>query len=335
MDTVEEANGQLFDKNAVINQTQASLTQYDPIIVPIAIGGSAANNESAKNTLNEIASIGADYNVDNTGNSQVIIASNTAQLDNAVNNSFGSIIGGNDIIHGGKGNDFIVADTLNNAWLLERYGSGDTNMSDVINRGTTLSEVLYSVIASEQGVTVDSLTMKDVYQFVENNRSDLVVEGSDNNGKDFIFGDEGDDILFGSGNEDELTGGTGEDLLFGQSGDDILIADAGDDILYGGAGNDTFQLDVLATTEPTTTTINDLDSGESINIKSILDAGSTIDDLLEKVIVAEVSGNDINLTFENDHKVELKDAKDLYVGLGSSTEDIVTTLFNNNVFTTS
>ncbi|WP_156673524.1 Ig-like domain-containing protein, partial [Photobacterium aquimaris] len=332
MDTVEESNGEFFDKNVVINQTQANLTQYSPIIVPISIGSIAANNPDAQHTLNEMASLGFDYEADNTGNSQVIIASNTAQLDNAVNNSFGTIIGGNDIIHGGKGDDFIVADTLNNTWLLDRYGSGDTNMSDVINSGTTLSEVLYSVVASEQGVDVDSLTMKDIYQFVQNNQSDLVVEGSNNNGKDTLFGDEGDDILFGSGSEDELTGGPGDDLLFGQSGNDILIADAGNDILNGGAGEDIFQLNVLSTTEPTTTTINDFETDETIDISSILETGSTIDDLLDKVTSAEVVGNDISLTFENDHKVELKDVKDLYVGLGTSTEDIVTTLFNNDVF---
>ncbi|WP_318463315.1 retention module-containing protein [Photobacterium leiognathi] len=334
MDTVDDGNGKFFDKNAVINSAGGSIDKYKPTIVPVAIGGTINNTPEAHDILNQIASLGQGYKPDNTGNSQVIISTNTAQLGDVVNESFDNIISGNDTIHGGKGNDFIVGDTLNNDWLVQQYGSGHTHMADLIDSGVTLSEVLFTVAAKEQGVDIDKLTTKDVYQFVIKHQDTLVIEGDNpSNGLDKIFGDEGQDILFGSGNNDILTGGTGDDLMFGQNGDDILVSDSGSDILFGGKGNDIFKLDVLATDEKTLTSIQDFEKGDSINIESILDANLSLDDLLSHVSSAEVDGKDVNIVFDDKHKVELKDIKNVYSELGTSTSEIVTQLFNNDVFT--
>ncbi|WP_419207408.1 retention module-containing protein [Photobacterium leiognathi subsp. mandapamensis] len=333
MDTIG-TNGQQFNKDWVVSQTGGNIDKYKPTIVPVAIGGTINNTPEAHDILNQIASLGQGYKPDNSGHSQVIISTNTDQLDDAINNSFDNIISGNDTIHGGKGNDFIVGDTLNNDWLVQQYGSGHTHMADLINSGVTLSEVLFTVAAKEQGVDIDKLTTKDVYQFVIKHQDTLVIEGDNpSNGLDKIFGDEGQDILFGSGNNDILTGGTGDDLMFGQNGDDILVSDSGSDILFGGNGNDIFKLDVLATDEKTVTSIQDFEKGDSINIESILDANLSLDDLLSHVSSAEVDGKDVNIVFDDKHKVELKDIKNVYSELGTSTSEIVTQLFNNDVFT--
>ncbi|WP_318454306.1 retention module-containing protein [Photobacterium leiognathi] len=333
MDTIG-TNGQQFNKDWVVSQTGGNIDKYKPTIVPVAIGGTINNTPEAHDILNQIASLGQGYKPDNSGHSQVIISTNTDQLDDAINNSFDNIISGNDTIHGGKGNDFIVGDTLNNDWLVQQYGSGYTHMADLIDSGVTLSEVLFTVAAKEQGVDIDKLTTKDVYQFVIKHQDTLVIEGDNpSNGLDKIFGDEGQDILFGSGNNDILTGGTGDDLMFGQNGDDILVSDSGSDILFGGNGNDIFKLDVLATDEKTVTSIQDFEKGDSINIESILDANLSLDDLLSHVSSAEVDGKDVNIVFDDKHKVELKDIKNVYSDLGTSTSEIVTQLFNNDVFT--
>ncbi|WP_318417756.1 retention module-containing protein [Photobacterium leiognathi] len=333
MDTIG-TNGQQFNKDWVVSQTGGNIDKYKPTIVPVAIGGTINNTPEAHDILNQIASLGQGYKPDNSGHSQVIISTNTDQLDDAINNSFDNIISGNDTIHGGKGNDFIVGDTLNNDWLVQQYGSGHTHMADLIDSGVTLSEVLFTVAAKEQGVDIDKLTTKDVYQFVIKHQDTLVIEGDNpSNGLDKIFGDEGQDILFGSGNNDILTGGTGDDLMFGQNGDDILVSDSGSDILFGGNGNDIFKLDVLATDEKTITSIQDFEKGDSINIESILDANASLDDLLSHVSSAEVDGKDVNIVFDDKHKVELKDIKNVYSDLGTSTSEIVTQLFNNDVFT--
>ena len=333
MDTIG-TNGQQFNKDWVVSQTGGNIDKYKPTIVPVAIGGTINNTPEAHDILNQIASLGQGYKPDNSGHSQVIISTNTDQLDDAINNSFDNIISGNDTIHGGKGNDFIVGDTLNNDWLVQQYGSGHTHMADLIDSGVTLSEVLFTVAAKDQGVDVDKLTTKDVYQFVIKHQDTLVIEGDNpSNGLDKIFGDEGQDILFGSGNNDILTGGAGDDLMFGQNGNDILVSDSGSDILFGGKGNDIFKLDVLATDEKTVTSIQDFEKGDSINIESILDSNASLDDLLSHVSSAEVDGKDVNIVFDDKHKVELKDIKNVYSDLGTSTSEIVTQLFNNDVFT--
>ncbi|WP_318441778.1 Ig-like domain-containing protein [Photobacterium leiognathi] len=334
MDTVDAANGQFFDKNAVINNAGGSIDKFKPTIVPVAIGGTISNTPEANEVLEQIASLGQGYKPDNTGNSQVIIATNTAQLGDVVNDSFENIVNGHDVIHGGKGNDIIVADTLNNEWLLEQYGSGHSHMNDLLQTGVTLSEVLFAVAAKDQGVNVDDLTTKDVYQFVMKHEDNLVItSGEEAKGKNSLFGDEGQDILFGSSATDILTGGAGDDLMYGMNGNDILIADAGNDIMFGGKGDDTFKLDVLATNEETRTAIMDFEKGDSIDLSSILDNGKdSVDDILAHVSSAEVDGKDVNITFDGKHEVEIKGAAEAYGDLGTSTSDIVNNLFANNVF---
>ncbi|WP_061011224.1 retention module-containing protein [Photobacterium leiognathi] len=317
-----------YDHNAVSKELQNALNKYNPVIVPVAV------DTSPNTTLEQIASMGKDYDPSGSGLSQVIVSDDSAQLDDVINDSFNNIVSGNDTIYGGKGNDIIIGDTLNNDWLVQQYGSDYTNMQDLLGSGVTLSEVLFAVAAKDQGVDVDKLTTKDVYQFVIKHQDTLVIEGENSsNGLDKIFGDEGQDILFGSGNNDILTGGTGDDLMFGQNGNDILVSDSGSDILFGGNGNDIFKLDVLATDEKTVTSIQDFEKGDSINIESILDANLSLDDLLSHVSSAEVDGKDVNIVFDDKHQVEIKDIKNVYSELGTSTSEIVTQLFNNDVFT--
>lgn len=140
----------------------------------------------------------------------------------------------------------------------------------------------------------------------------------------------------GSGGNDVINGGTGNDLLMGQNGNDTLISIGGNDILSGGDGDDIFQLDVLDSSQASATTIKAIDSGDKIDMSSVLDEDLSITSLLDNITSATVTSSDITLTVDHNsvtHTVKLEAVTDVYSDLGSSTTEIVTNLFNYDVFT--
>uniref|UniRef100_UPI003735B293 Ig-like domain-containing protein n=1 Tax=Photobacterium piscicola TaxID=1378299 RepID=UPI003735B293 len=313
--------------------TGDNLEKLDPIIIPTLIGSDVT--DVIPTEVKDIASLGDGYLSNNEGASQVIIVKDITGLAGELNNNFDHIISGADTIHGGAGNDLIIGDTLNIAWLLEQYGSDEAHLHDLLDNGTSIKDILYSVVSKSENV--ENPTTENIYHYIETNQQQLVINNPEQHGGgDKIFGESGNDIIFGSSGHDILTGGTGDDLLFGQNGNDILVSDAGNDILWGGNGADIFKLDLLNNNENTITVIKDIDSQDKLDLSSILNNDSSVDNILKHVTSAVIDNNNVTLTIDNNtaqHKVELNGITDVYHDLGSSTTDIVTSLFNHHVFT--
>ncbi|WP_025821453.1 calcium-binding protein [Shewanella marina] len=321
--------------NTIKHLVGDNLTKFDPIIIPTLIGSDVS--DIIPQEVKDLASLGDGYTSNNDGDSKVIIVKDITKLGGELNNSFDNIISGNDTIHGSNGNDIIVGDTLNNEWLMQQYGSDISHLQDKIDSGTSIKDILYDVVAKANGVEVKQLTTENVYQYMQDNQQHLVIDATNdiNSGVDKLFGDGGNDVIFGSGGNDTLTGGFGNDLLFGLNGDDILVSDVGSDILWGGDGIDIFKLDVLNVEEKSVTIINDLGSQDKIDLSSILDDDKSIDNILKHISLATIDDKDVILTINDNnvtHQVELKNVVDIYSNLGNSTSDIVTSLFEHNVF---
>jgi len=112
--------------------------------------------------------------------------------------------GGNDVIHGGAGDDDIYggigADTVN----------GDDGGDHLF--GGSGADVLHGNGGSDR------------------------IDGAE--GADKIWGDAGEDRLLGGENADEIHGGAQNDRIYGEEGNDQLFGGAGGDQIEGGDGND-------------------------------------------------------------------------------------------------
>ncbi|WP_305462258.1 calcium-binding protein [Photobacterium leiognathi] len=320
------------DLNKIKELSGDGLDKYDPIIVSTLIGSDVTN--TVPKEVSDITSLGEGYLSNNDGTSKVLLVEDISKLGDELNNSFDNILAGNDTIHGGAGNDIIVGDTLNNTWLLEQYGSDIDHLSDLVAHGTSVQDILYSVVAKDANVSVEQLTTHDVFDFMEKNQQSLILDNhSVDGGIDKLFGDAGDDVIFGDSGSDILTGGTGNDLLFGQQGNDILISDAGSDHLWGGEGADEFKLDVLKTDEKTVTEIKDFSADDKINLDSILGKDTTLDNLLSKVSDAKIDNGNLDISFDKGkHHVIVNDISATYHDLGTSTNDIISHLYQHNAF---
>lgn len=62
--------------------------------------------------------------------------------------------------------------------------------------------------------------------------------GTDNNGKNVVYGDAGNDSIYGGTGNDKIYGGDGDDQIYGGKGNDTIYGDKGSDVIYGDEGND-------------------------------------------------------------------------------------------------
>lgn len=182
------------------------------------------------------------------------------------------IVGGNDILYGGDGDDTIFGQGGDD----ELYGGAGNDML----YGGTGDDELYG------GSGDDTLYGGD--------GDDELYGGS---GNDTLYGGEGDDVLDGGSGDDTLYGGPGDDQLYGGSGDDVLYAGTGNDQLYGGAGNDilyggsgndylyggndadTFIIDTAGFTENNTVTVEGGSGGydqDTLDITALLAEGYVV-----------------------------------------------------------
>ena len=148
--------------------------------------------------------------------------------------------GGDDILIGGAGGDFL---------------SGGNGI-DTADYSTALSAVradmmgLVAGLGDGAGDSFDSIEIIQGSDF--NDRFYGDADGNEmfgglgndalfgRNGDDVLHGDDGNDFLIGGGGNDEQHGGAGNDQLHGNTGDDMLFGGDGDDFLTGGAGADAF-----------------------------------------------------------------------------------------------
>lgn len=122
------------------------------------------------------------------------------------------IIGGNDRIEGGDGDDCI-------------YGEYDSSTPQIYTHGDSY------LISSEV-----TLSLGPLIAAVPTECTDPYTP--DSGGNDVINGGAGNDTIFGQAGNDTLNGQAGNDTLEGQAGNDVLCGGDGDDILIGGDGID-------------------------------------------------------------------------------------------------
>ncbi len=143
---------------------------------------------------------------------------------------------GNDVLHGGAGNDILFGDAINTDHLPWGMAGNPAKPADWIDdKGL---DGLTQFLTLKNGYAPSAL---ELYEYIKANAKSLDVAGDTRGGNDKLYGGLGDDILFGQGGNDELYGEDGNDILFGGTGNDILIGGLGNDILTGGSGADIFK----------------------------------------------------------------------------------------------
>ncbi|MBN8244123.1 VWA domain-containing protein [Nitratireductor aquimarinus] len=147
------------------------------------------------------------------GNAQNVTTAE--ELSDAIGNLGGSTdlaAAGNDVIHGGAGNDLIF---------------GDSPFTDdlAMARGLSLPAGSgWKVFQMLEVTPSQNWTRADTLDYIRNNQPELGRESGRTDGDDVI------------------DGGAGNDIIFGQEGDDLLTGGEGADILYGGTGKNTYDL---------------------------------------------------------------------------------------------
>jgi Ca2+-binding RTX toxin-like protein len=124
--------------------------------------------------------------------------------------------GGNDVFHGGPGDDVFVFDA-----------PGDQAI-ELAGEGTDLIWAPFSVSLAAMP-HVENLGLLGDGDF----------DATGNAAANWLMGNDGSNRLDGAGGNDLLDGGAGNDALVGAAGNDALYGEAGNDSLEGGDGNDT------------------------------------------------------------------------------------------------
>ncbi|UKA05071.1 retention module-containing protein [Photobacterium damselae subsp. damselae] len=308
-----------FNVQDVINKLGADdIKQLNLRLVSM---GMAVDTEAAKHQLEAIAHLGRDYGE----TSHYIDVTNMNDLKEQLGIEAQKIVGGGDTIYGSSHSDILFGDFMNYAVL----GYPDGHLPD----GLKPEDALKNMIAKDAGKTVSEVNEKDIFDYIESH-PELSEIPDIQGGADKLYGNEGDDILYGQSKSDTLVGGQGDDILNGGSGDDILVADQGNDILVGGKGDDVFKLDFLAKVdESATVTIKDLDSGDHLDLSSILTKDNGLDTLLQQVSSAKIEDGKLDLGFHDDKQhVVIENLGSVYPDVSGSTNDIVTSLYNQHLF---
>tara|TARA_R110000751_G_scaffold18893_2_gene57137 strand:- start:6710 stop:8524 length:1815 start_codon:yes stop_codon:yes gene_type:complete len=146
---------------------------------------------------------------------------------------------GDDVLRGGRGDDFLFGDAQN----LVEEGVGFRPGSDVL-RGGRGADTLYGDAREISDHTVrlgrdpgaDRLFGGAGRDRAEGGWGDDRIFGGE--GGDRLYGDQGGDRLEGEAGGDRLWGGLGADRLTGGADGDRLYGEAGEDAIFGGAGSD-------------------------------------------------------------------------------------------------
>jgi Ca2+-binding RTX toxin-like protein len=150
---------------------------------------------------------------------------------------------GADQIDGGAGDDAIVGDK---GLIVDSILDGSTQET-ISGQGNKVSVVIDSA-----GTKLRTVTLFDA----SNGGNDTAKGGVGNDvihsgaGDDLVYGDnlapsaaDGRDAIFADAGNDAVYGGGADDNLFGGAGDDYLDGQAGGDIIYGGDGKDSLVAD--------------------------------------------------------------------------------------------
>jgi Ca2+-binding RTX toxin-like protein len=173
--------------------------------------------------------------------------------------------GGNDILNGGGGSDFLFGQAGDDTFCISNARDA---FGDRINGGSgldTVKNATSALVLTDFRTTsaLDTQTVAGVEIFDGNGKEilgrDAAFDGVGNDvdlldftgmtfvnvtringrsGNDQIIGSDSDDMIYGGAGDDWLAGGSGDDDIYGEVGLDQLVGDEGADLLNGGAGSD-------------------------------------------------------------------------------------------------
>ena len=191
------------------------LELFDGVIVDLDVNSAGANGTPGQD--------GAIIDAPPAAGGQPVNGVNLVDIENVIGSDFNDGIfgnnevnvleagGGNDILHGFAGDDFLAG-------------------------GDGTDTVLFS--AAPASVTVDLSDQVSVADFasIVAGDSPAVIAATGGAGSNVLSGFEN---VTGSQSDDVITGDSNANVLNGNGGNDILDGGAGADTLIGGAGNDT------------------------------------------------------------------------------------------------
>jgi len=253
-----------------------------------------------------------------------------------------SVGGGGDDVFLGAGDDYID--------LGESHAKLDENAHTESNQQRAIDSVVDFMSGSDgdqliaaawgEDSALNTSTLSNAYiDIAHAGGGDDVVFGK--GGADTIFGGSGDDSLYGGDGVDGIRGGTGNDTLDGGAGDDILIGGLGNDILTGGLDVDIFKwVDQDNALRNDQDIVTDFEVGiDKLDISDLLSNETSMQDLLDSIVIEEVSTDDVKVTFNNglntDISITLENIASDVSGLdsgsltGESAHAIVESLFTN------
>ncbi len=147
---------------------------------------------------------------------------------------------GNDTLDGGFGADLMAGDTGDDLYVVDNYA--DSVQENSFEGNDTVQASISFVLGDGvenlvlTGTQAIDGTGNEGFNFITGN--DAANELSGLGAHDTLVGNGGDDSLHGGIGLDSLLGGDGNDLLDGGSDDDTLFGGYGFDTLLGGDGND-------------------------------------------------------------------------------------------------
>lgn len=160
---------------------------------------------------------------------------------------------GDDVFHGGSGNDLYFFDFYHgNDVIYDTDGkntiafSEELSMDDYeISINANMGFVLTNKYTDETISLPDFIEHPLNYEFIFNGESQTigggesreVIEGTEND--DYLEAGDGFNVFYGGDGNDTLAGGANIDFMFGEDGDDLLLGRNGVNVLFGGNGNDT------------------------------------------------------------------------------------------------
>uniref|UniRef100_UPI0006867550 beta strand repeat-containing protein n=1 Tax=Shewanella waksmanii TaxID=213783 RepID=UPI0006867550 len=222
------------------------------------------------------------------------------------------LVQGDDTVDGGDGNDIIFGDLV------------EFSADNVDGQGYA---ALQKYVALQLSVTPESLSVKDVHDYVLANPDEFDISRTDDGG-DTLSGGDGSDMLFGQGGSDTLIGGDGADTIIGGLGDDTLT---GGELGVADTDVDTFIWHEGDTGEDR---ITDFDlSNDKLDLSDLLQGENTGN--LADYLSFETVGNTttIKIDANNDGSIDQEivlDGVNLETAYGNSDAAIINGLLGNN-----
>ncbi|GIB62974.1 T1SS secreted agglutinin RTX [Vibrio cholerae] len=191
---------------------------------------------------------------------------------------------GNDVLHGGAGNDILFGDAINTDNLPWGVNGNPDKPSDLVDGAGYDALVMF--LELRDGVTPSQVA---IYEFIKDNHELFNVAGDSRGGNDI------------------LNGGEGNDILYGQGGNDILIGGLGNDILTGGSGEDLFKW-VQGDLDGSTDRITDFKIGEDkIDLSDLFsDPNNTLDELLKSETIKITENSEIVIKNGHDNQLTIQ-----------------------------